>query len=91
MTFPASSSLSDPGLTLLSLTDCGPKRITVNAIAPGGLKTDMYIEAARLYVPNEASMTDEQVDKVCYVIPRTRDQQKILLTLCLGNRQLQPS
>ena len=91
MTFPALSSLSDPKLTLLLTTDCGTKRITVNAIAPGGVKTDMYIAAARLYVPNEASMTDEQVDKVCYVIPRMRDQQNILLTLCPGNRQLQPT
>ena len=77
MTFPAPSSLSEPKLTILLTTDCGPKRITVNAIAPGGVKTDMYIEAAQIYVPNEASMTDEQVDKVCYVIPRIRDQQNI--------------
>ena len=46
-------------------TDFGHKRITVNAIAPGGIKTDMYIEAARKYIPNEASMTDEQIDEVC--------------------------
>ncbi len=44
--------------------DFGPKRITVNAIAPGGVKTDMYIDAARKYIPNEASMTDEEIDKV---------------------------
>ncbi|KAL6713696.1 hypothetical protein ACLMJK_009161 [Lecanora helva] len=43
--------------------DFGHKGITVNAIAPGGIKTDMYIEAARLYVPNEASMTDAQIDE----------------------------
>ena len=49
--------------------DFGPKRISVNAIAPGGIKTDMYVEAARKYIPNEASMTDQQVDEVyCFVI-----------------------
>ena len=25
----------------------------------------MYVEAARKYIPNEASMTDEQIDEVC--------------------------
>ena len=45
--------------------DFGGKGITVNAIAPGGIKTDMYIEAARKYIPNEASMTDKQIDEVC--------------------------
>ena len=44
--------------------DFGSKGITVNAIAPGGIKTDMYVEAARKYIPNEASMTDEQIDEV---------------------------
>ncbi|KAL2056161.1 hypothetical protein ABVK25_003804 [Lepraria finkii] len=44
--------------------DFGPKRISVNAIAPGGIKTDMYVEAARKYIPNEASMTDQQVDEL---------------------------
>ena len=45
--------------------DFGSKNITVNAIAPGGIKTDMYEEAARKYIPNGASMSDEEVDKVC--------------------------
>lgn len=48
--------------------DFGRKGITVNAIAPGGIKTDMYIEAARKYIPNEASMTDEQIDEVCRLL-----------------------
>lgn len=46
-------------------TDFGRKGITVNAIAPGGIKTDMYVDAARKYIPNEASMTDQQIDEVC--------------------------
>ena len=52
-------------LTLNVGTDFGRKGITVNAVAPGGIKTDMYIAATRNYIPNGASMTDEQVDKVC--------------------------
>ena len=47
-------------------TDFGRKGITVNAIAPGGIKTDMYIDVARKYIPNEASMTDKQIDEVCH-------------------------
>ena len=31
--------------------DAGPKHITVNAIAPGGVKTDMYTENSWHYVP----------------------------------------
>ena len=31
--------------------DAGPKKITVNAIAPGGVKTDMYEENSWHYVP----------------------------------------
>ncbi|KAL9077788.1 MAG: hypothetical protein Q9161_000160 [Pseudevernia consocians] len=42
----------------------GRKGITVNAIAPGGIKTDMYVEAARKYIPNEASMTDKEIDEL---------------------------
>ncbi len=44
--------------------DFGPKRITVNAIAPGGVKTDMYTEAARKYIPGAENWSDAQVDEV---------------------------
>lgn len=47
-----------------SITDFGPKRITVNAIAPGGVKTDMYIESARKYIPGGDSLSDDQLDAV---------------------------
>lgn len=50
-------------------TDFGRKGITVNAIAPGGIKTDMYIDVARKYIPNEASMTDKQIDEVRHFSP----------------------
>lgn len=44
--------------------DCGSKRITVNAVAPGAIKTDMYRAVAREYIPGGAKFTDEEVDKV---------------------------
>lgn len=43
--------------------DFGEKQITVNAIAPGGVKTDMYADAARKYIPGGESLTDEEVDQ----------------------------
>lgn len=43
-------------------TDFGDKKITVNAIAPGGIKTDMYLDAARQYIPGAENWSDEQLD-----------------------------
>lgn len=43
--------------------DFGPRNITVNAIAPGGVKTDMYTEAAAKYIPGGESMTEEEIDE----------------------------
>jgi len=43
--------------------DCGDKKITVNAVAPGGIKTDMYQAVCKEYIPNGANLTDEQVDE----------------------------
>ncbi|KDQ60933.1 hypothetical protein JAAARDRAFT_67356 [Jaapia argillacea MUCL 33604] len=42
--------------------DFGDKKITVNAIAPGGVKSDMYYESARKYMPGSESWSDEQVE-----------------------------
>ena len=58
--------------------DFGPKKITVNAIAPGGIKTDMYVEAARKYIPGEASMSDAQIDEVFEFVSTTT-------FICLAN------
>ncbi|KAI4121905.1 MAG: hypothetical protein LQ338_006090 [Usnochroma carphineum] len=44
--------------------DFGPKKVTVNAIAPGGVKSDMYQQNARRYIPNSDSMGDEKVDEI---------------------------
>ncbi|KAM7214518.1 Trihydroxynaphthalene reductase [Rhypophila decipiens] len=43
--------------------DFGDKKITVNAVAPGGIKTDMYHEVCREYIPNGANLDDDAVDE----------------------------
>lgn len=47
----AGSKSAVEGITRSLATDFGPNGITVNAIAPGGVKTDMFAEAAINYVP----------------------------------------
>ena len=44
--------------------DCGDKKITVNCVAPGGIKTDMYHAVCREYIPNGENLSDDQVDEV---------------------------
>jgi tetrahydroxynaphthalene reductase len=44
--------------------DFGDKKITVNAVAPGGIKTDMYHAVCREYIPNGANLDDDGVDEV---------------------------
>lgn len=43
--------------------DCGDKKITVNAVAPGGIKTDMYHAVCKEYIPNGDNLTHEQIDE----------------------------
>lgn len=43
--------------------DMGDKKITVNCIAPGGIKTDMYHAVCREYIPNGENLSDDQVDE----------------------------
>lgn len=59
----AGSKAAVEGFTRSFSVDCGEKGITVNAIAPGGIKTDMYKENAWHYVLNGyPEMTMEQID-----------------------------
>jgi len=44
--------------------DAGDKKITVNCVAPGGIKTDMYHAVCREYIPNGENLSDDQVDEV---------------------------
>jgi 3-oxoacyl-[acyl-carrier protein] reductase len=55
----AGSKAAVEGFTRSFAADCGHKRITVNAIAPGGVKTDMYSENAWHYTPGANPGTDE--------------------------------
>lgn len=43
--------------------DAGDKKITVNCVAPGGIKTDMYHRVCREYIPNGEKLSDDQVDE----------------------------
>lgn len=47
----AGSKAAVEGFTRAFAVDCGEKRVTVNCIAPGGIKTDMFDENAWHYVP----------------------------------------
>ena len=60
-------SLSQSCQTLLETLakDFGPRRITVNTIAPGGVKTDMANDVGWKYLPNDdETWTWEQVEAV---------------------------
>lgn len=43
--------------------DAGEKKVTVNVVAPGGIKTDMYHAVCREYIPNGDQLTDDGVDE----------------------------
>ncbi|KAF2155205.1 ESC reductase [Myriangium duriaei CBS 260.36] len=43
--------------------DCGDKRITVNCVAPGGIKSDMYHAVCREYIPGGEKLDNNQVDE----------------------------
>jgi tetrahydroxynaphthalene reductase len=47
------------------IIDMGDKQITVNCIAPGGIKTDMYHAVCREYIPGGDKLNDDEVDEVC--------------------------
>jgi tetrahydroxynaphthalene reductase len=44
--------------------DCGRKKITVNAVAPGGTVTDMFYAVAPNYIPNSEKLSDAQLQEV---------------------------
>jgi tetrahydroxynaphthalene reductase len=40
--------------------DCGEKKITVNAVAPGGTVTDMFHDVSHHYIPNGEKYSAEE-------------------------------
>ncbi|KAF1362529.1 NAD(P)-binding protein [Lizonia empirigonia] len=58
--------------------DAGEKKVTVNCVAPGGIKTDMYHAVCREYIPGGESLSDDQVDEyACTWSPHNRVGQPI--------------
>lgn len=43
--------------------DFGDKKITVNCIAPGGIKTDMYQKVCSEYIPGGDKLNDDEIDE----------------------------
>lgn len=42
--------------------DAGDKKITVNCVAPGGIKTDMYHAVCKEYIPGGEKMNNDEID-----------------------------
>ncbi|TPX15730.1 uncharacterized protein E0L32_000064 [Thyridium curvatum] len=66
----AGSKAAVEGFCRAFAVDCGHKGITVNCIAPGGVKTDMYDENSWHYVPGgykgmDMAIIDEGLAKMC--------------------------
>ncbi|KAM4057313.1 enoyl-(Acyl carrier protein) reductase [Hirsutella rhossiliensis] len=60
----AGSKAAIGGFARSFAVDCGHKQITVNAIAPGGVKTDMYDDNAWRYWPGaSASSSMDEIDQ----------------------------
>ncbi|KAJ5908519.1 hypothetical protein N7495_001201 [Penicillium taxi] len=58
----AASKAAVMGMTKCLAVDFGSRNITVNCIAAAGVKTDMYDEMAKEYVPGGRDMTNEQIE-----------------------------
>ncbi|KAJ5665136.1 uncharacterized protein N7477_007584 [Penicillium maclennaniae] len=59
----AASKSAIIGMTKCLAMDFGARQITVNCIAAGGVKTDMYTEMAAKYIPGGETLTPEQIDE----------------------------
>ncbi|KAL9038601.1 MAG: hypothetical protein Q9214_005211 [Letrouitia sp. 1 TL-2023] len=54
--------------------DCGHKKITVNAVAPGGTVTDMFHDVSQHYIPNgEKYSAEERQQMAAHASPLTRN------------------
>jgi 3-oxoacyl-[acyl-carrier protein] reductase len=84
----ASKSAAE-GLARSFAADGGPRRITANAIAPGGIKTEMFAANAWHYSPGATKETPiEQIEAgIAKLIPLGRcavpdDIAKVVMFLC---------
>ena len=70
--------------------DCGKKKITVNAVAPGGTVTDMLHETAKDYLPGAENMTEQQIMDVSIpallMIFPAADESQIIASVSPLNR-----
>lgn len=85
----AGSKAAVEGFTRAFAVDCGHKNVTVNAIAPGGVKTDMYDENSWHYAPGgfkgmSQDLIDAGIAKVCPLgrVGQPADIGKAVYTLC---------
>lgn len=85
----AGSKAAIEGFTRAFAVDCGEKGMTVNAIAPGGVKTDMFDENAWHYVPNgykgmPIEIIDEGLKNMCPLkrVGTPADIGKAVFMLC---------
>ncbi|KAJ5742877.1 hypothetical protein N7533_009979 [Penicillium manginii] len=54
--------------------DCGERKITVNAVAPGGTVTDMFHDVSQYYIPNgEKYSAEERQQMAAHASPLTRN------------------
>ncbi|KAJ0115176.1 hypothetical protein J7T55_001586 [Diaporthe amygdali] len=59
----SASKAAITGMVKCLAHDFGSRKITVNCIAPGGIKSDMYTEAAKDYFPGGENLTAEEIDE----------------------------
>ncbi|KAJ5775269.1 uncharacterized protein N7511_000280 [Penicillium nucicola] len=60
----AASKAAVQGMTKCLAVDFGPRNITVNCIAAGGVKTDMYTEMSAKYIPGGDQMSPQQIEEL---------------------------
>ncbi|KAK7432877.1 hypothetical protein QQZ08_000348 [Neonectria magnoliae] len=59
----AASKAGIMGMVKCLAWDFGKRHITVNCVAPGGVKTDMYADAAAKYIPGGDKLSIEEIDE----------------------------
>lgn len=58
----ATSKAAIAGMVKCLAWDFGSKQVTVNAVAPGGTKSDMYAKNIFHYIPGGSEMSEAEID-----------------------------